>query len=211
VSYAFPANGFGADAEFDAFLYGQTHPAVTDFLSNQFNKIGSAISDATNNFRLESKNLYDHFNSNAVVRFARNTVNKFFGVNDVKIDNIQFLTDIGQFQNAGLNMQRWVMANPTVRQLYHDQQIDGYSSTYVDMSPNDIGADHYDYRRVNDGVMKFSKEDDWKCIEYLDELKEGDRDLMIDEKSDILHSWSNLEYLLSLCGKDPTSKDNGSM
>lgn len=207
MNYAFPVNAFGADSEFDAFIYGEKHPSTLDYLKNQFNKISDTISEPARMFMQQGRELFDHFNGSEAMRFARNAVSRVFSTApEVRIDNVQSLFDLYQFQNAGLTMQRWVMANPEVRKLYHAQQIDGYSETYVDMHPEDIGVNHYDYRRVNDGVMKMNEEHGWTITQYGDELKEGDRDLMIEEKSDILYGWSNIEYMLSICREDPTSK-----
>ena len=80
--------------------------------------------------------------------------------------------------------------------------------TYVDVEPKRIGDDHYDYRRVMDGVMVIT-DDDWYAKCYVEELKEGDRDLSHGEKTDIIQTWSNLEYLIALNKEDPTSADGG--
>ena len=212
MNYAFPTGGFGADSEFDAFIYGEKHPSTLNYLRNQFSRAADTLAEPVREFMQQSRDLFEHFNSSEAMRFARNAVSRVFqSTPAVVIDTVHSLFDLYQFQNAGLTMQRWVMANPVARKLYHDQQIDGYSDTYVDMHPEDIGENHYDYRRVNDGLVKLSEEHGWTITQYSDELKNGDRDLMIEEKSDILHSWSNLEYLLSLCKEDPTSASGGFM
>ena len=46
------------------------------------------------------------------------------------------------------------MAQPDIRSLYHKGHCDGYSDTYVDMEPGLVGEQHYDYRRVMDGVVE---------------------------------------------------------
>jgi hypothetical protein len=81
--------------------------------------------------------------------------------------------------------------------------------TYVDVEPGLVGEEHYDYRRVMDGVMQDTEDGGWYAKIYVEDLKEGDRDLSHGEKVDILQTWSRLEYLMALNKEDPTSPEGG--
>jgi len=203
MNYAFPMNGYGADSEFDAICYGQHHPSTINFLRDQFNTVRSTLTEPARLFMEKGREMFEHFNGTEAMRFARDVVNRVKGVTSINIDNVKPLITLAELQSAGLVMQRWVMANPNVRERYHNQQLDGYFGSYIDMSPQDIGVDHYDYRRVMDGVVQIT-DNAWKIVQYHDQLVEGDRDLMIEEKSDIIHTWSALDYLLAL-NEDPTN------
>jgi hypothetical protein len=101
-------------------------------------------------------------------------------------------------------MQRWIMAEPTVRELYHDQRCDGFSDTYVDMEPGKVGEEHYDWRRVMSGVVRY--DDDTVVAKfYMDDLREGDRELDSWEKISIVGSWEVLKIAVSQMNEDPTS------
>jgi hypothetical protein len=106
-------------------------------------------------------------------------------------------------------MQRWVMANPMVRELYHKQRCDGYSSTYTDVSPGDIKENHYDYRRTTDGVMLETTEGDYVTKWYIEELLPSDRHLTNSEKIDIINTWTVVNNALMMKELDPTCNNGG--
>lgn len=199
---------FTADDAFNAFVYPEKHPSGIQYLKEQFNNFTGVLTNTANDFIQASRRQVGKFTSHAAVDFARNMLKSFVGNNTITTDRVMTLFEINQFQGAGLQMQRWVMANPEVRQLYHAQRCEGYSDTYVDVEPKRTGDDHYDYRRVMDGVMVI-EDNNWHAKCYVEELKEGDRDLTHSEKTDIINTWSRLEYLIALNKEDPTSADGG--
>jgi hypothetical protein len=111
---------------------------------------------------------------------------------------------MGAMQQAPVVMQRWIMAEPTVRTLYHKQECDGFSDTYKDMSPGIVGEQHYDYRRVMDGVIQ-EDGDSWCAKFYMDDLVEGDTPLIFRDKMDILSTWERVTMYIAAGDEDPTS------
>lgn len=112
------------------------------------------------------------------------------------------------------------MANQKVREMYHNQQLDGYADTYLDLAPGQRGEDHYDYRRVMDGVVQDCKiinaegeeEDSWMMSFYFEgELAEGDRKLDVTEVSHILSTWDAMQAILAAGEADPTNPFGGSL
>ena len=199
---------FTADDAFNAFVYPEKHPSGIQYLREQFNNFTGVLTNTANDFIQASKTQVEKFTSHAAVDFARNVLKSFVSSNTVTTDRVMTLFEVNQFQGAGVQMQRWVMANPVVREMYHAQRCEGYVDTYVDVEPKRIGDDHYDYRRVMDGVVVID-DDNWYAKCYVEELKEGDRDLSHGEKMDIIQTWSRLEYLIALNMEDPTSADGG--
>jgi hypothetical protein len=125
-------------------------------------------------------------------------------------DCIRPLSTLKEFQAAQPIMQRWIMANPAVREYHIRQECDGYNKTYVDIDPGKIGEDHYDYRRVMNGVLQ--TDDDAKpfyTIFIADELLAGDRELDIGEKADILSGWRYVQAIIAEGVDDPTSINGG--
>lgn len=198
----------GADA-FNALAYGvDQHPANTQYFQRQIESISNTLTDVGQSFFANTQQLYNQVNNSEVMRIARaavRTAKSLFQPNQ-----ILSIFDMASMQNAPLVMQRWIMANPTVRELYHKQQIDGYSDSYVDVSPGIIGEQHYDYRRVMTGIVQDvegteGEEDSWKVCYYPDELHEGDKELTHDERVDILSTWSIVEMFVAAGKSDPTS------
>lgn len=200
---------FTADDAFNAFIYPEKNAGGLQYLQNQFNNFTGVLTNTANDFIQKSREQFERFNGHAAIEFARNMIKSVMGKSEVSTDRITSLWEINQFQGASLQMQRWVMANPTVRELYHDQRCEGYGESYVDTQPKLRGEDQYDYRRVMDGVVQYTEEGDWFAKIYCEELIEGDRDLTHGEKVDIIHTWSKLEYLIALGKDDPTSPEGG--
>jgi hypothetical protein len=185
----------------NALTYGEKNPMNLDYLRNQLATIPQALNDFTNSFYSEARSLFDKYNGSAAQRLIKSvtrSVQSLFGT-----DTVHSMFELSEIQNANIVMQRWIMANPVVRKLYHDQKCDGYSDTYVDVAPTDIGERHYDYRRVMDGVVVDS-DDDWVVKFYPDEMKAGDKELDHVDKMNILSTWEIMEMFIK-SGDDPTS------
>jgi hypothetical protein len=198
----------GADA-FNALVYGESHPNTVNFLQNQFDNVATMLTSAGNTFMNRGREAFNHFNSSAAIEFARNATKAVMGA--FETPHIRELKTLEDFTRAAPLMQRWVMANPVVREKYFMQRLDGYSDTYVDIHAGKIKEDHYDYRRVMDGILTFSDNGDWKITQYSEELLDGDRDLLFGEQTDIIKGWSAMDYLLQLAKDDPTSTVGGKL
>lgn len=200
---------YGSDAEWDALVYGQSHPNTVNFLQNQFNNFGSMLNDAGRAFMERGRSAFEHFNGANAIRFAREAVKTVQGIFEVQ--RIRELSTLSDMTGCNDIMQRWVMANPVVRQKYFDQKLDGYSDTFTNIHGMDIGAQHYDYRRAMDGIAVFDSEGDWKITEYVENLVEGDRDLIFEEQIDIHRTWSAMEVIMAIGKDDPTSSTGGKL
>lgn len=192
---------YGDNSFFKSAVYGTQDFKALEFLSNQYNNISSFATNASMEFFNTAKNLYDRLSGSTAIRMARQA-SEVMGTL-YQADEIHMLKTLVSLQLAKHTMQRWIMANPVVRQLYHDQKIDGYSNTYIDMHPNDIGESHYDYRRATNGLM-VEVEDKLLCTTYPDELMD-EKELTIEEQLDIKISWDTIEKELSKGKEDPTS------
>lgn len=194
---------------FDALVYGRPHPGTLNFLQQQFETTSNRLTQFGQQFMDGAYELWDRLSSSRAVEAMRQAARAVSSV--WQADEIRPLMSLGDFQYAPMSMQRFIMAEPTVRQMYHDQTIDGYSDTYIDMYPNSIGEDHYDYRRAMDGfvVVNESDEDDeseWTATTYFDDLVEGDQDLLLSEQVDIQCTWDWLRSRIKPGMDDPTSR-----
>lgn len=198
----------GADA-FDCLIYNRAHPGTLEFLNYQGSSFQTMLAEPAAAFFGQMENIYQRFNNSAAVRMAQAVARRMSNL--LQSDGICVLSDVGQFQYATVVMQRWVMAEPTVRQMFHAQLCDGYSDTYVDAQPGAIGKDHYDYRRVTNGVYVTQPDGTFAATTWVEDLHANDSELHMAEKSDILETWSNLRSLLGLGKDDPTSRWNSAL
>ena len=158
---------YGGSDAFDALAYGvDQHPANTNYFQRQIESISNTLTEVGQTFFANTQMLYDQVNNSETMRIARaavRTAKSLFQPNQILA-----ISDMYQMQTAPVVMQRWIMANPVVRDKYHKQQIDGYSDSYTDMSPGIIGDQHYDYRRVMNGVIQEDNNDSWSVKFFPD-------------------------------------------
>lgn len=193
---------YGGTEAFNAIVYQNQHPSNYEYFKNQVSNISSTLDEVGKRFFNNAQVLYDQINSSEAMRIARAAVNQVKTI--FQENTIHYIDKLENLQNACVVMQRWIMANPTVRQQYHLQKCDGYSDTYVDMQPDAIGQKHYDYRRVMNNVIQ-DEDDSWVVRCYPDELHHGDRELQAHEKFKILSTWEIINLYMEKGEKDPTS------
>lgn len=119
-------------------------------------------------------------------------------------DEIRNLVEFHDIQNAKPIMQRWIMANETIRKLYHEQRCDGYQGSYIDTQPGYVGKQHHDWCTLHEGVVKMSEDnDDWSAstISWTDQ---DNTELTLAEKMLIMETHEHAEAGVR-AGKDVTS------
>ena len=196
----------GGAATFDALLYGDQHPQTTQLLRQQFSNIGHHLSDAARMFVEAAQSKMEELSQGyaaQLLRSAGRAISAFWIP-----DEIQILESIGRMQYAPNVMRRYVMACPELRTLYHQGRVEGYGESYIDLQPGMVGADHYDYRRVMNGVVVTDPEQstDWQATTYIEPLRADDRELELVEQADIQATWQLLRPMLVPGEEDPTSK-----
>lgn len=200
----------GGEAAWGAVAFGEHNPINLNYFRNQLQQVSTGLSDYARSFYHNTQELVDKFTNSEALRTVRNALKSAAMLfND---DIIKSIYDMENLQTASFKMQRWIMANPSVREMYQDQKCDGYSDTYVDLYPKTIGDAHYDYRRVMNGVVVIDAEtgqDSYKI--YYEDLVEGDRELSHDEKDSILTTWEIVEMFMKKGAQDPTSQYGASL
>lgn len=200
----------GGDVAWGAVAFGEQNPININYFRNQLQHVANNLTDQAKNFYTISQQMAEKFTNSDAVKTIRNALKNAATL--FQTDVIKTLYEIEDLETASLRMQRWIMSNPYVRKMYQDQKCDGYSDTYVDIYPTAIGENHYDYRRVMDGVVVVDEEtgeDSFKI--YYEDLVEGDRDLLTHEKLDILTTWEIIEMFMKKGAQDPTSQYGASL
>lgn len=193
--------------EFNALLYPDQSPFHRDYFHTQVTNFNQALNSYGQQFMATAKDVYERINDSSALELARRAIRSAKGLFQTNL--IVPLRDIDTLQAAQPTMQRWMMANPMIRGMYHDQRCSGFADTYMDVEPKLVGDQHYDYRRVMDGIV-VENENDWHVNMYFDEIREGDRELLSSEQFDILDTWSIMELFVK-AGEDPTDPFGGKL
>lgn len=128
-------------------------------------------------------------------------------------DEIRPMWDIGQFQQAGPEQQRWLMANPRAKRLYEKDMINGWRGSYQPRYVGRYGDDDPDYQQVMNGLFNIDEDGNAVATQYLHLYDEDGRtELSFGQQTTIRDSmWENFNHLLDLGQDDPSDKDNGSL
>lgn len=195
----------GNDADFNNIVYGVKHPGTLNFIRNQIENVNHAfhhLNEASQRFYSNVGEMFERLNGSEAMRRARMVKEKITGI--FIPDDIRYLNSIEKIQQAQPYMQRFIMAEPTIRRMYHNQQVDGYSHSYIDAEPLLIGKDHIDYRFVMDGVVNTDEEGE-HYYTFYDPENDIHRTLILDEQNDILNTWEMINISLEVNEYDPTS------
>lgn len=205
---------YGDDSTFSALSFGVPHHGTVSYLTQRFHQAGEVLGQLGTDLYQRAADLYERYSSEDAIRLAQAALRRVQTA--WQPDIVYSMCQIAQFQHAQPTMVRWLMANPTVRQMYHRNEVDGYSDFYVDAEPGAVGEDHYDYRRAMDGLVVLNEnpaddEPEWYADIYFDELLPDDGDLTIEDQSFIQNSWENLCSYLAEGEDDPTSRYNAKL
>lgn len=187
---------------FKAAVYGESDWRTSEFLSNQYSNLSTFARETSQDFFKAAHQMYEKISGSTAMRMARQASVAINGLWNP--DDVRELITINQMQLAQATMQRWIMANPVIRNKYHKQEIDGYSDSYIDLHPNDVGEYHYDYRRVMNGIA-VDVGDRILCTTYPDDLND-EKEMTHEQQSDIINTWDRMNIFLKCGIEDPTSK-----
>lgn len=191
----------------DMLFYPKQNPVVDTYIYNQVANVSSTLDEVGQKFMQANREIYDRVNNSELIRQARAVLRTTPGLSSP--NTIYYYSSLDMMQHATPYMQNYIMANPTIRELYNDQLCNGYGEVYTDIDPGTIYDKQYHYRRVVDEVILVT-EDGWKCTNYEEDLIEGDTELDIYNKSDILSTWEIMDIFIK-AGCDPTDPDGGTL
>lgn len=192
-------------AGLDMILYGDKSNVVSNYLYQQMQAMPQTFNDFSQRVFNAMSTSYNYVNDKLT---QYGILNKLQESGLVVIDNYyQELLTFQQLQNANLTMQRWVMAHPQIKQMYVDQNLDGYSGSYVNISGKCVGENDYNYRRVMDGAV-IPTDDGWVVKHYLEDLQIGDQELDHFKKSQVRNTWAAMDWFLETCNFDFTLKSD---
>lgn len=192
----------GGAASLGTMAFGQVSRSVMDSLAETSRYFTEHISDRAKSFydtvRESEKDLIHSRLNGYVKRSIR-------GLASLWSDNsIRPLTTLRGIKLANEATIPYIMANPVLRKKYHDNEVDGYSDTYVDEQPGEIGATHVDYMEITNGVFMENEKGELYATEYYNDLLYERNELDIEDKHNIVTlTWPAVETFLDE-GKDPS-------
>lgn len=199
--------GVGGSDLIDIMAGGIPDQSAMHWLEQKSQALQGSISGIGQAFFDRARSMYNMVSESQAVQILRNLKSKSDSVWNT--GRVQLLHRIQQIQTAGLIMQRWVMAQPDLRQRYLAQTVEGYGDSYVNYHGNAVAEAHYDYRRVMSDVVMIDEDDEEKDFvvnHYFDLLAEGEQELTPFQKVDILNTWDRVKYYLEQGDEDPTSQ-----
>lgn len=182
-----------------------------NYLKEQFTRL-EGFSGAVKQFYQEGEAKFKQLCNSKSVELAKNTLRNSLGL--FHPNTILSLSSLEALRHAQAVMQRYIMAEPTIRKLYHQQRCDGYSDTYKDLHPNDIADTHYDYQRVVNGIVRDIQDDDGVVRSYTEHYSDvetsDEEELGFDDQLRILDTWDVIRNFV-LKGEDPTNVLGGDL
>jgi hypothetical protein len=202
---------YADDQVFRALAYGSPRSEDRDYLRDHIESAAVRLGRTATAFIERSRERFESFDLRALDRKLDAIKRKVRHAFDD--DQIRPMGRIGQFQQAGLNQQRWLMANVKARRLVHADRMFGWRDTYRDAEPTHVGDQHTDYRCVVNGIARsdehghryFEQHFDVYDADYREELKFGDQTMIMD------CMWANFEAIISDGKDDPSDPNNGSL
>ena len=192
-----------SDAAADFYLYGDKSNILQSVIQNQIALIKPAYNEFSDRIKSALVSSYNFITDKMVNYGILNQINQA-GLQ--AIDNYyEEYNNFESLQHANYTMQRWIMSHPEVRQLYLEQNIDGYSNSYKNVFGKVIGEDDYNYRRVMDEVLISNNDDNWKVNYYIEDIFNHDKELSYYEKIKVLNTYDAIDWLLDNCKWDFTN------
>lgn len=194
------------DDTFNTVMFGAPHPGTVDFLRNQMTQINHAAASgmlgAAQSFFSGAQERFNAFASDAAIIRAKNILQQ----HSSNMEQFAYLRDLHTIQQAVPNMQYWIMVNPELRTLYHNNQIDGYSETYVDDAPGLVGSEHMAYRNLMSGVVT-SHQPDHQLTYYHQSVPM--EEIGFFEKLSVLNTWGAIKRIMDESDVDVTDPYGG--
>ncbi len=194
---------YGNEATFQMMTFGVPSASTFDYFQEKSRSFDLNVSNTALLKVNEVQDFYKGISLDAALDALR-AAKSSLGSLEIP-DMILALTSLEELQAPPDAMVPWIMANPTVREMYLNNECEGYGERYVDYYADALGTNHALYRAAVHGLWRENKDGEYQCEIFGDVL--ADESLQIDmrEQLEIMQTWDELEYFLAQRGADPTS------
>jgi len=169
-----------------------------EYVRNTFNDNVQLLKDVGSGIMDKMQGMFNFFNNEDFLNAGRNLAIQA----GIRNDNTIHSVTCENINEAGLTMAGYIMANPTLYDMYQKYRIDGYGDMfYMKDTTLDDPRQTTEYMQVMDGMVKF-EEDGYT---YSIFSHSGD-ELTLTEKLTVLEAWDCVDIMIDM-GIDPTSQD----
>lgn len=196
----------GGDYGANALIYKPLSLDTSMYLQRHLNSTLQSIRNVGSNFVNAVKGLYDRFSSSDAINRAKMYLqNAGMHLSQDTIYPVKY-----DRYMVNLIMQKYIMCNPQVSDLYKKNKCYGFQDTYLDPEPNSYGKDRFDYQRVMNGWLEF--ENDEQGTGYFNHYSNSDieKSLSTLDQIAIRDTWDVVARLIAE-GVDPTHPDGGKL
>lgn len=201
----------GSDNEtFRGLTRGLPSREDLSFLKGRLESAMRDAGDAGSRFYEKARESLDSFNLNSVRQRLDNLQDKlkYRWRDDVPRE----LRKLGEFQQAGVISQRWLMINPRLRQLRHANRAHGFRDTYLDDTYGAHGRYDEDYRTVYNGAQVRADDEETHYVTYVDRLDEhGEEELGFQTKLIHRRNCEAIDAFLDIGYHDPSDPAGGTL
>lgn len=193
--------GYGVDL-MDIAAGGFLDSGTMGWMHERTQNLMSTVSATTASWFNKAKSFYQTITEVDANQALRNLTAKVD--QSWKGNNVHLCHNLQQVQSANPVLQRYLMAEPQLRQLYLDQSCEGFAGSYINFQGDAIGVNQYDYRRVTDGMLMV-KEDHVQWNDFYEQIPDNDKELELYEKADMIRNWNLVNIALDAGEMDPSS------
>lgn len=183
---------------------GHMDTQTTSWLADRSSALRESMGSAALNWFNTAKSFVQIIDTSSAIQAFRNITSKQESVWNT--NNIHQCFTIEQLQTANPVQQRYIMAEPRLRDMYLNNSVEGYGDSYVNNQGDAIGVKQYDYRRVTDGIMLEQPDETFEVNVFHEIIPDGDKELTLHQKVDILRNWNLVNIALDEAEMDPTSQ-----
>ena len=199
---------FGTPEEATAALFAKPSQESMNYIQQSVNRYMSMASALPPEQTAMVVNQYNTFTEQVqghAVDAIRHQMENYWQ-SDI-VNGLWTMETIQQAPDQALN---WIMANPTIRELYHSGNVAGYGDRYVDHQPGAVGSYHNDYRRVTNNMVMH--DDKGSRVSTYHEMQTGN-DVMLSsmDKAMVMSTWRILDEIVEEDDLDPTSIHNNTI
>lgn len=198
-----------SEATFQALTFGVPARETFDYFDQMNVSFNQNLSMEARNHFAEVEQFYKVITIDDAMGALENLRS---GLDNLALPNrIIPLRTLDELQHAPDAMLPWLMANPMARNLFENNQIEGYGDRFLDLYDDVLGDTTPLYQAAVHGVRREFGEDDFRMEIFAEISSEPSLQIDMSEQLSILNSWDSLEYHLKAGDRDPTSPFNGKM
>lgn len=194
---------YGVDL-MDIAAGGHLDTATTSWLADRSSALRENMSSTAMSWFNTAKSFVQVIDTSSAIQALRNITSKQENVWNT--NNIYQCGSIEELQIANPVQQRYIMAQPRLRDMFLNNSVEGYGDSYVNYGGDNVGDKHYDYRRVTNGIMMEQPDESFTVKVFFEEIPEGDVELTLHQQVDCIRNWNMVDRALDAHEMDPTSQ-----